>query len=53
MIFPKRLSKIVLFMTPRTNKYVFKPAEIDGIKFCNNITFTFYLSQPMRTQGIV
>ena len=52
MIFPKRLSKIALFMTTSNDNYIFKPIEIDGIKICNNITFTFYLSQPMCTQGI-
>ncbi len=34
MIFPKRLSKIALFMTTSNNNYIFKPVEIDGIKNC-------------------
>ena len=32
MIFPKRLSKIALFMTTSNNNYIFKPVEIDGEK---------------------
>lgn len=52
MIFPKRLSKIALFMTTSNYNYIFKPVEIDGIKIFYKITFTFYLSQPMCTQGI-
>ena len=38
MIFPKRLSKIALFMTTSNYNYIFKPVEIDGIKIFYNLT---------------